>query len=278
MFFHKIAARIINYFIDYERAVPKLQGTGLNPCRFFNNKALVSLIFFNYQQVTIGGYDEVVISIMAYPKSMREPSFPLSTILFVKKGDWWKNMGAYILEMPVTIPAARAAGREIWGFPKFLTSIPFHLSGNCFEFGVKDPVTSKSIVEVKGEMGPGFSGKAFDFVSFNNYEDSIFKVVTKVNGQMTTCLCKSVEVKAGPSEHRMAENVRDLGLETASPFAIMSSDNLQTSLNPGKPIAWWKSPPLPYAYPQEVEFYEKQLKLLGEQMEPMDESISSRAS
>ncbi len=264
MFFYKMAARIINYFIDYDRVAPKLHGTGLKPCRFFKAKAMVSLIFFNYQQVTIGGYDEVVISIMVHPEAFRTPSHPLSTILFVKKGDWWKNMGAYVLEMPVTIPAARAAGREIWGFPKFLTEIPYNLSGKCFEFGVKDPDTNESIVAVKGEMGTGFSAAAFDFVSFNNYENSIFRIVTKVNGKMKNCLCKRVEVKTGPSQHRMAENIRDLGLETAAPFAIMSSDNLQTSLNPGKPVTQWISPPLPYPYRQEVEFYEKQRRLLGE--------------
>ncbi|MFH2066142.1 MAG: acetoacetate decarboxylase family protein [Pseudomonadota bacterium] len=264
MFFYKMAARIVNYFIDYDRVVPKLQGTGLKPCRFFKNKAMVSLTFFNYQEVTIGGYDEVVISIMVYPESLCEPSHPLATILLVKKGDWWRNLGSYVLEMPVTSPAARAAGREIWGFPKFLTTIPYDLSGNYFEFSVNDPDMGQSIVEVKGEMGPGFSTKAFDFVSFNNYEDTIFKVVTEVNGNMKNGICKKIEVKAGPGEHRMTKNIRDLGLENAKPFAIMSSDNLQTCLKPGKPIAEWNSPSLPYPYKQEVEFYEKQYDLLGE--------------
>jgi hypothetical protein len=264
MFFYKLGARIINYFIDYDRVLPKLEGTGLKPCCFFKGKAMVSLVFFNYQQVTIGGYDEVVISIMVYPESLGEPSFSFSTILFVKKGDWWGKLGTYVLEMPVTIPAARAAGREIWGFPKFLTTIPYALSGNRFEFGVNDPDTNESIVQVKGEMGAGFSAAAFDFVSFNNYEDTIFKVVTQANGKMKNCTCKSIEVKTGPSQHRMAKNIRDLGLENAKPFAIMSSDNLQTCLNPGKPVAEWKSPPLPYPYEQELAFYKKQKDILAD--------------
>lgn len=264
MFFYKMAARIINYFVDYGRVLPKLEGIGLKPCRFFKNKAMVSLTFFNYQEVTIGGYDEVVISIMVYPEALGEPSHPLSTILFTKKGNRWGSMGTYVLEMPVTIPAARAAGREIWGFPKFLTTIPYNLSGNHFEFGVKDPDTNESIVEVKGEMGPGFSGKAFDLVAFNNYEGTIFKVITEVNGKMKNCTCRNVRVKAGPGNHRMTRNIRDLGLETAKPLAIMSSDYLQTRLNPGRPVSDWRSPDLPYLYSQEVDFYKKQKELLGE--------------
>lgn len=266
MFFYKMAARIIHYFIDYDRVLPKLEGTGLLPCRFFKNKAMVSLTFFNYQDVTIGGYDEVVISIIVYPESLGEPSFPIPTILFVKKGDGWRTMGSYVLEMPVTIPAARAAGREIWGFPKFLTTIPFNLSGNAFEFSVNDPDSDQRIVDVKGEMGPGFSAKAFDFVSFNNYENTIFKVVTEVNGKMKTCTCKDLEVRIGPSSHRMASNLRDLGLDVVKPFAIMSSDCLQTRLNPGRPVAEWPSSPLPYLYEQEMVFCNRQATILGERV------------
>lgn len=264
MFFYKIACRLINYFVDYDRALSKLMGTGLKPCRFFNGKAMVSLIFFNYQQVSIGGYDEVVITIMVYPEQFSPPIFPFSTILFKKRERGWKNIGGYVLEMPVTSPAARAAGREIWGYPKFLTQIPFKLSGKKFEFSVKEPESGKSIVDVKGEMGPGFSAGAFDLVSLNNYDDTIFRVVTEVDGKVKNCTCKRIEVKAGPTNHRMAQNIRDLGLEGLKPFAIMSSDNLQTRLNPGLPIAKYKTPPMPYAYKHEIEFYEKQKTLLGE--------------
>ena len=264
MFFYKTALRVINYFVEYDRVLPVLKGTGLLPVRFFNGKALASLTFFNYQQVTVGAYEEVVLAAIVYPEALGPPSMPFPKLLFAKKEKRWKNMGMYVIEMPVTIPGARAAGREIWGFPKFLTQIPYRLSRNHFEFGVVDPDTGESIVDVKGEIGLGFSVKAFDLVSFNNYEDTIFRVVTEVDGKIKNCTCKSIEVKVGPSRHRMAENIRALGLDTAKPFVVMSSGYLQTRLNPGRPVADWKSPALPYQYEQEVEFYRKQKELLGE--------------
>jgi len=264
MFFYKMALRVITYFVEYDRVLPVLKGTGLLPVRFFNGKALASLTFFNYQQVTVGAYEEVVLAAIVYPEALGPPSMPFPKLLFAKKEKWWKNMGMYVIEMPVTIPGARAAGREIWGFPKFLTQIPYRLSGNHFEFGVVDPDTEESIVDVKGEIGLGFSVKAFDLVSFNNYEDTIFRVVTEVDGKIRNCTCKWIEVKVGPSRHRMAENIRALGLDTGKPFSVMSSDYLQTRLNPGKPVADWKSPALPYQYEQEVEFYKRQKELLGE--------------
>jgi len=264
MFFYKTALRAVNYFVEPDRVLPVLKGTGLLPVRFFNGKALASLTFFNYQQVTVGAYEEVVLAAIVYPEALRPPSMPFPKLLFAKKEKRWKNMGMYVIEMPVTIPGARAAGREIWGFPKFLTRIPYRLSGNHFEFGVVDPDTEESIVDVKGEAGLGLSVKAFDLVSFNNYEDTIFRVATEVDGKIKNCTCKSIEVKVGPSRHRMAENIRALGLDTAKPFVVMSSNYLRTRLNPGKPVADWKSPALPYQYEQEVEFYRKQEELLGE--------------
>jgi len=264
MFFYKTALRAVNYFVEPDRVLPVLKGTGLLPVRFFNGKALASLTFFNYQKVTVGAYEEVVLAAIVYPEALRPPSMPFPKLLFAKKEKRWKNMGMYVIEMPVTIPGARAAGREIWGFPKFLTRIPYRLSGNHFEFGVVDPDTEESIVDVKGEAGLGLSVKAFDLVSFNNYEDTIFRVATEVDGKIKNCTCKSIEVKVGPSRHRMAENIRALGLDTAKPFVVMSSNYLRTRLNPGKPVADWKSPALPYQYEQEVEFYRKQEELLGE--------------
>ncbi|HQB99164.1 MAG TPA: acetoacetate decarboxylase family protein [Methanospirillum sp.] len=260
MFFFNISARYIHYFLDYETAKKKLEGTGLLPCRFFKGKALVSLIFFNYKDVTIGGYDEVTITIMAYPETMEPPKNPLATLLLKKRGDTWGNMGGYVLEMPVTIPAARAAGREIWGYPKFLTRIPFKLEGKIFEFGVDDPETGESIVEVKGEMGPGLTLTGFDIVSLNNYEDSIWQVIIDVDAKVKNCICKRIEVKPGPSKHRMAHNIRDLGFANAKPFIIMSTDNCRAKLNAGRPICSWKTPPIPYKHEDEIAFEKEVIK------------------
>jgi hypothetical protein len=258
MFFFNLSGRFIHYLVDYEAARKKLEGTGLVPCRIFGNKAFVSFIFFNYKDVTIGGYEEVTITIEAYPESMAPPKHPLATILFKKKGDTWGNMGAYILEMPVTIPAARAAGREIWGFPKFLTRIPYRLDGDSFEFSVMNPETGEPVVEVKAEMGPGFTTPGFDLVAFNNYEDTVFQVITETDAKMKNCLCKHIDVKPGPGNHRMTQNIRDLGLDRIKPIAIMSTDNCRSKLNAGRPLSTCKSPILPYKHEEEIAF-EKEL-------------------
>jgi hypothetical protein len=257
MFFFNISARFFHYFLDYDAALSKLEGSGLIPCRFFGNKALVSLIFFAYKDVTIGGYDEVTITIVSHPAALAPPKHPLATILFKKRGSTWGDMGGYVLEMPVTIPAARAAGREIWGFPKFLTKIPYRLQGDSFEFKVEDPGSGEDIVSVKGELGPGFTVPGFDLVSFTNYEDSILQTITEVDAQVKNCICRNITVVPGQGEHRMARNIRDLGFAGAKPFAATSTDNCRTKLNAGRPVCFWKSPELPYAHEEETVFLEE---------------------
>ncbi len=245
MFFYNVGVRHLNYWVDYERVVPKLEGTGLVPLRFFNGKALVSLIFFNYRDVSIGPYDEVTITIVVRPAAFKDPGVYLPTFLR-RSGKDWGSIGAYVLEMPVTIPQARAAGREIWGFPKFETRIPFRLTGRSFEFEVKDPQANGFIVAVEGMMGPGIPLRATDLVTYSNLNDSIWKTIIDVDATYTLCTAKRVSLKVGSSTHGMAKNVNDLGLADINPFLIMSSDNFRSRLNPGSGVAPWKTPELPY--------------------------------
>lgn len=251
MFFYSVGVRHLNYWVDYDRVLPKLEGTGLVPCKFFNGKALVSLIFYNYRDVSIGPYDEVTITIVVRPLVLKDPGYYLPNFL-KRKGENWENIGAYVLEMPVTIPQARAAGREIWGFPKFETRIPFRLTGRSFEFEVKDPHSNGFIVAVEGMMSPGIPVKATDLVTYSNLNDSIWKTIIDVDATYTLCFAKGVRLMVGSSTHGMAKNVNDLGLADINPFLIMSSDNFRSRLNPGRAIGPWKTPVLPYAPREET--------------------------
>ncbi len=248
MLFNRTRVRQLNYFIDPARVEPLLKGTGLVPCRFFNGKCIVSLIFYNYREVTIGPYDEVTITVLVRPEMLPDPRIYL-TNLFKKKGASWNGIGAYVLEMPVTIPEARAAGRELWGFPKFETEIPYRIDKNGFEFGVKDPESGEWIVEVRGKYSRGISITGFDLVTFSNFRDRIWKTIIDTKVRYKTCLPKNVEVKVGKSKHGMAENIRALGLDTNRPFVLQYADNFKSRLNHGVSVAGWPSPPLPYPPP-----------------------------
>jgi hypothetical protein len=129
---------------------------------------------------------------------------------------------------------------------------------------VLDPDSQEPIVAVEGESGRGFSARAFDMVTFSNHDDQILRTVVQADGKVKHSRCKRAEVKVAPTKHRMAENLRALGLDKAKPFTVMASDYLRTKLNAGKAVANWKSPELPYQYSEELEFYKRQRELSGE--------------
>ncbi|NPV59617.1 MAG: hypothetical protein HPY75_08140 [Actinobacteria bacterium] len=244
MFFYDVSARIINFFVEAGGTLPMLEGTGLEPVRFFGDKALVSLAFLQYREVSIGGYDEVFITIMVVPMGFPKPRFPYANFLRLQGARW--TMGGYVLEMPVTIPQARAAGREIWGYPKFETEIPFRLSGRRFEYSVFDPENGETLVKVSAKETPGIKLPAFDMVSFSNHDGKILKTITEVDGWYRNCMVKDVRIEVGKSDHRLARNARELGLGTAKPWGAMCSDALRTKLHPGVPVAEHETPPMPY--------------------------------
>lgn len=245
MFFYDVGVRQLNFFVDYRAAQSKLEGTGLNACRFFNGRAMATMIFFNYRDVAIGAYDEVTIVILCYPEAFEDPKLYLPNLL-KRNGRKW-TVGGYVLEMPVTMPRARAAGREIWGYPKFETEIPFRLSGSRFEYVVLDPVSGDPIVEVSGTMGPGIGLPAYDLVTYGNHDGSILHTITQTEGRVSNCMLKDLSVKVGETDHRMAGSIRDLGLDRLKPFAASRADGLRTRLCRGWPVAEQPTPPMPYA-------------------------------
>ena len=255
MLFDNTRVRCLYFFIDPARVHSVLRGTGygvrgtgLVPCIFFNGKCMVNLVYYNYRDVTIGAYDEVTITILVRPEMLRDPKLYLPNLLR-KKGESWNGIGAYVLEMPVTIPEARAAGRELWGFPKFETKISSRLAGNEFEFRVEEPANQGWIVEVKGSTGWGIPMSGFDLVTLSNFRDKIWKTIIHTEAKYHTGFLKEIEITAGQSDHRMAKNIRELGLESTRPFIIQATDCLRSRLNHGRALADHPTPTLPYQPP-----------------------------
>jgi hypothetical protein len=148
--------------------------------------------------------------------------------------------------MPVTTPAARAAGREIWGYPKFVTKISSALAPDRFKFGVLDPATNESIFSVRCKTGAEIKVSGFDLATYSNLNDSILKTIVNIDAKYKLSSVKNYEFKAGLSNHKMARNIRDLGLDRVKPFMVMATDSFRSKLNRGEPVAKWKTPPLPY--------------------------------
>jgi len=95
------------FAVPLDSARDLISYSGLEPSPIMGKRALVSLGFVRYVDGDLGPYHEVVVAVIV--------SAPGSK----KSGE----TGAFIHQLPVNQPFTCAAGRGIWGFPKFVTDI-----------------------------------------------------------------------------------------------------------------------------------------------------------
>ncbi|MEW6526692.1 MAG: acetoacetate decarboxylase family protein [Spirochaetota bacterium] len=224
------------FFVNYEAAKKKLEETAFLPCKFLG-KAIALLNFFEYRDTAIGPYNEVGLSILCYPKNKKQPFMvPLHILKDAKK---WQ-VGAYVINLPVTTEIAYLAGKEVWNYPKFVTRIDFTLVNRYFKGVVYDPNLNEPLVTLAGNIGfiATPKQKNASFISHTTHKgiplrtltvvDTRFKIAYGFGGKCT------VNAK---SNHSMAQNLRDLGIDGKKPIGCMYSPQAQMMLCKGDPIA-----------------------------------------
>jgi hypothetical protein len=147
-----------------------------------------------------------------------------------------RTIGAYVVDLPVTTRAANAAGRELWGYPKFVTQIPFRLHGREFECAVLDPEQDAPIVSLGGRMGPGLPAPPLSLMTYTQLDGALLRTHVDVRGRITVHAPGSLRLHLGPSQHRMAENLRLLELDGARPRVVMRTERFQSKLWPGSRV------------------------------------------
>src|SRR2546421_450456 len=95
---------LASFVTDPERAAELLKGTGLQVALQEDGKAMTLLACFEYRRTDIGPYNEVCLGVSAVAPGDRAPAL-------------------YVANLPVTTTLASRAGREIWGYNKFVAPI-----------------------------------------------------------------------------------------------------------------------------------------------------------
>jgi len=221
------------YFVDRDAAEAKLAGTGLQLAFTIGGRALVGIAHYEYRKTGVGSYNEVGVALPVLPKGEAAPRNPIRTLYGSVDERRW---GFYILDLPVTTPLANAAGRELWGYPKFVTSIPFHLDRRRFESSVLDPDGNGQIFTLSGGLLPSLSVPPMSLVLYSHRQDDLLRTTVNVRGKVNLRPGRSLVLRVGESTHPMADNLRDLGLDGAHPALVMDTNRFQSRLNAGVPI------------------------------------------
>jgi len=225
------SAMMALFRLDYDKAQALVADQGLQAVRVYGGKALVAMAFYQYRETSIADYNEVGVAIAVVPNGTRVPQFPLlSTLNALDKAP----VGFCVIDLPVTTAAACAAGREIWGYPKFVTPIAFSLKGNQFDGAVTDPSTNKDLVRLSGKAGFGVPGPQLDLVLYSRHNEKLLRTLVNTRGGAQACLPGSLRVTVSESSmHPMAKRLLALGLNNAKPTLVFHSRALQLRLNAG---------------------------------------------
>jgi len=133
--------------------------------------------------------------------------------------------------------AAKAAGCEIWGYPKFVTQLPIELNEDRFQARVQDP-NGGLILELAGQRGhvlpetlPGMA-----LVTYSMQGGDMLRTRVETRASCATGGGGSLKLAAGDSPHRMAQNIADLGLDGQTPKLFQTTENFQSLLFAGQKV------------------------------------------
>jgi hypothetical protein len=213
-----------------EGARALLEGTGLVPAVVLGDRTAALMAFYEYRRSTVGVYNEVGTGLFVVRRGEPLPRLGWADLLVQPRR---RTIAVYVLDLPVTTAAANAAGREIWGYPKFVTRIPFHARGRDLDIAVEDPSGSGTIVALAGRLGPGLPGPSLDLMTYTFLDGALVRTHVDVRGPVTIHPAGSAQLAVGASSHRMAENLRALGLGSARPRLVTRTDRFQSILHEG---------------------------------------------
>jgi acetoacetate decarboxylase len=207
--------------VDAKRARP-LVPVDFDPWLVLS-KALAMLFIFEYRQTSIGPYGEIGLVVLVRRKGAK-PSL-LRVLGDLRKEE---DQGLYVINLPVTTEEARAAGVEIWGYPKYVRDIDTRFT--------RDEVRAELAGELRLTMGKGrtLRTRGLPFVTYSvSGEHRLLRTVVDIDHDVRWGAARTVDLEIlgeGPT----ASTVRALGITGKRPAFAFRTDDMRSVLPRGK--------------------------------------------
>lgn len=230
-FFRKVHYTVCLFKADRDLVMQRLNGTGLIPVLKFGKSYMVAVGLIKYDDCDLGKYNEVIIAIPSLPAGIKKPvSSWLNLVSSLKN----RKVGQYILHIPVTSEFSRAAGNELWGYPKIVAPVEHVFNNSSLHTKVFDPVSKELIMEINGELGFSIPSIPLSLITYSFVNAKLFKTPVKVRGVMKLRLYHDLQLHIGSSTHPMANDLRLLGLDGKKPMIVMDTDKFQSVFYAGE--------------------------------------------
>jgi Acetoacetate decarboxylase (ADC) len=207
---------VATFLVAPDRAFGLLPGAGLLPALQEDGQAIVDLYCIEYRKTDIGPYNEVGLTVRA-----KAPGDPIAA--------------NYVAHLPVTTEIANQAGREIWGYNKFVAAIDVKSEGKAF-FTVLRDSGNDIICTLEGTRVASVPAPASDIVTVSLHHGRLTKTLIRVLTPSLASSGDSFVLKVGASRHPMTSGLLTVGLDGARPVLIHYTDPFQALLFPGQAL------------------------------------------
>lgn len=136
------------------------------------------------------------------------------------------------IDLPVTTTLAHRAGREIWGYNKFVAPIDLQGDGKTFSTTLRDPDNAVILV-LEGARTASIPTPPADVPTFSMLGGRAIRTIIRPMTPFQTSSGEGFLLKVGKSDHPMAANLRTLALDEARPALVQYANPLQFLLFPG---------------------------------------------
>jgi hypothetical protein len=186
--------------------------------------ALVQVTALQYDEASIGAYSEFGVMVMVHrsgstPSRMRM----LMSLANVEDAGW------YVVNLAVSTGFACAAGRELWGYPGYVTQVDTEFDRD----EVRVILNEELVLEHRSRFGITVPGRPF--VYFSELEGRLLRTVVPVEHSQSMGGARSVRIQLtgdGPT----ADMIRQLGLDRRRPMFAARADHVKLTLPLGVPI------------------------------------------
>ncbi len=222
------------FLVDRDAAEAEVRAAGLRPALSRGGRTIAVLASYDYRATTVGPYFEVGLAIPVVP--MDAPSGQRWLQALAGEESARRDLGYHVLHLPVSTAAANAAGRELWGLPKFVTSMDVRLHGGEVLARVDDPDGGEPVMELEGRAGVGIPGPMLPIVLYSHVDGHMVRTTVNARGGNVMRTGGSVRLSVGSGGHPMARTMHRLGLAGARPIGLLTTHRFQSRLNLGVPV------------------------------------------
>lgn len=180
--------------------------TGLTVLQYRPGRALCGLVFVDYVDGDLGPYNEFGVTYLVRSHTAPPETSVLTDLRSLASG----TAGALIHQLPVDGEFTKAAGRQIWGFPKVLAEFDTEHIGSAKRGSVS--LDGKLIAQLSVKSGvsvPG-SGISMSLAAYSHLDGITRCTSWDMSPTGVTSRPGGAEVQLG--SHPMAAELRRLGL------------------------------------------------------------------